>query len=214
MYRALCIVLIGLLCGYHSAMAQKRSSLAKSIDRILDAEQFSNAWWAARVVDLRSGKVVYQRNATRSFIPASNTKLYTTLSALEMLGPDFQYETQLYGSGEVIDGVLHGNLVVRGSGDPVIGGRFNDGDLTALFRQWADSLRAHGISRIDGDIIGDDDIFDDQPLGYGWSWDDEPYWYSAEISGLSFNDNCVDVAIEAQQDGMPGRVSWEPSNTD
>src|SRR5690606_14892761 len=58
------------------------------------------------------------------------------------------------------------------------------------------------------------DYFDDVLLGFGWSWDDEPYWYSAEVSALSFNDNTVDFSIAAQQPGMPGVVTWEPAGTD
>ena len=215
----LCLALTG-LCLVFSALRPLAAQpmqppLSASIEQILDDEAFANAWWAAWIMNLDTGELVYERNAARSFIPASNTKLYTTAAALDQLGPDFRYHTVVYADGPVVDGVLEGNLIVRGSGDPVIGGRFNDGDRTEVFRAWADSLRAAGITYVRGDLIGDDDVFDDQPLGYGWSWDDEPYWYSAEISGLSFNDNCVDVTIEAAQTpGAPGRVSWEPGGTD
>jgi len=212
--RILFFCVLFFLCGLSPVIAQPKSSLSDSIDRILDAEAFRNASWGVRIVDLSSGDIIYQHNARRSFVPASNAKLYTTLSALEQLGPDFRYQTLLYATGPVTDGILHGNLVVRGSGDPVIGGRFNNDDRTATFRAWADSIKNAGITQIQGDIIGDDDIFDDQPLGNGWSWDDEPYWYSAEISGLSYNDNCIDVSIQGQKNGMPGIVSWEPSQTD
>jgi D-alanyl-D-alanine carboxypeptidase/D-alanyl-D-alanine-endopeptidase (penicillin-binding protein 4) len=95
----------------------------------------------------------------------------------------------------------------------VIGGRFNDGDLTRTFRDWADSLKAAGIYRIEGDIVGDDNVFDDVPLGYSWAWDDEPFWYSAEISGLSFNDNCVDFSLVAARENQPAHLTWEPAMT-
>ena len=189
--------------------------LVEGINAVLDSAAFENAFWAVKIVNLPSGETVYERNAEKSFIPASNTKLYTTAAALDLLGPDYRYRTGLYTDGEIDrDGVLQGNVIVRGSGDPVIGGRFNGGDLTQVFRAWADSLRAAGITRIEGDIIGDDDVFDDLPLGYGWSWDDEPYWYSAEISGLSFNDNNVDFAIEGRDVRAPAQVQWEPFGTD
>ena len=213
------LVLLGLCLALAAAQplaAQPmQPPLTDAIEAILNDEAFANAWWAAWIVNLNTGELLYERNAGRSFIPASNTKLYTTAAALDQLGPDFRYHTYVFADGPVVDGVLEGNLIVRGAGDPVIGGRFNDGDRTEVFRAWADSLRAAGITYVRGDLIGDDDVFDDQPLGYGWSWDDEPYWYSAEISGLSFNDNCVDVTIEAAQTpGAPGNVSWEPGGTD
>ena len=217
---ALGLVLSVWLCPL-SASAQpagdtsaKRADLERSIDQALNDALLSNGWWGAMVVDLNSGAVLYQRNADRSFVPASNTKLYTTAAVLDQLGPSFRYRTEVFLDGPIVDGVLEGNVIVRGSGDPVIGGRFYNGDRTAIFRAWADSLRAAGITRINGDLVGDDDIFDDTPLGYGWSWDDETYWYAAEVSGLSYNDNNVDFAIEARREGQPARVSWEPFNTD
>lgn len=191
-----------------------RVQLERAIDATLDDEALTNGWWGVMVADVETGEVLYRRHADRSFVPASNTKLYTTAAALDLLGPDYRYATEVYVDGPVVAGVLEGNVIVRGSGDPVIGGRFNGGDRTEVFRAWADSLRARGITRIAGDLIGDDDVFDDTPLGRGWSWDDEPYWYAAEISGLSFNDNNVDFALEARTEGQPARVSWQPFNTD
>ena len=202
------------LPSYSQDAPRSSGDLQASIDRLLDVPQFENATWGVQVVNLLSGEVVYERNARKSFVPASNMKLYTSAAALNQLGPGFTYETRLYAFGSVVDSVLHGHLVVRGSGDPTIGGRYNDGDLTAAFRDWADSLRDHGIARINGDIVGDDDVFDDVGLGVGWSWDDETYWYSAEVGGLVFNDNCVDVTITGTSPGRAGDVTWAPDMTD
>ena len=214
----LCLTLCALLRPW-SLSAQPvnddaRAELVRAIDAALEAEALANGWWGAMVVDLESGEVLYRRHTERSFVPASTTKLYTTAAALDQLGPGYRYRTEVFIDGPVVDGVLEGNVIVRGSGDPAIGGRFNGGDRTAVFRAWADSLRTRGITRINGDLIGDDDVFDDTPLGYGWSWDDETYWYAAEISGLSFNDNNVDFTIEARREGQAARVSWQPFNTD
>lgn len=210
-----CILLYAPLALQAQPAPASLEGLRERIEAVLDSAAFQNAFWGVEIVDLESGETLYARNARKSFIPASNTKLYTTAAALDQLGPDYRYRTGLYTDGEVdAGGVLEGNLIVRGSGDPVIGGRFNGGDLTQTFRAWADSLRAAGITRINGDVVGDDDVFDDAPLGYGWSWDDEPYWYAAEISGLSFNDNNVDFAIEGQDVGAPAQVQWEPFRTD
>ncbi len=189
------------------------AALPSQLDAVLDRPAFSNAFWGALVVDAATGDTLYQRNAGKSFVPASNTKLYTTAAALDLLGADYTFVTRLYTQGSVSGGTLKGNLVVRGGGDPVIGGRFNGGDRTALFREWARQLKSQGITRITGDVVGDDDLFDDVPLGYGWNWDDETYWYSAQLSALSFNDNCVDVSIRGHRAGRPARVTWEPGNT-
>ncbi|MEM1092983.1 MAG: D-alanyl-D-alanine carboxypeptidase/D-alanyl-D-alanine-endopeptidase [Bacteroidota bacterium] len=213
--RPVLLILFVFVLASLQANAQRltQAQLTRQVDAIVADTAFANAWWAVHVVDPATGAVVYSHNADKSFIPASNTKLYTTYAALQALGPDFVYETPLYYSGTIQDGVLQGNLIVRGSGDPTIGGRFNDGDRTATFRAWADALKAMGIVRIEGDIIGDDDAFDDQALGYGWSWDDELFYYSAETGALSFNDNCVDFELKATDVGAPAAISWAPHNT-
>jgi len=79
-------------------------------------------------------------------------KLFTTAVALVKLGPDFKYKTNVYTDGEIKNGVLNGNLFVRGSGDPTISGRFNNGDVIKTFKDWADSLKNLGIKEINGDI--------------------------------------------------------------
>jgi D-alanyl-D-alanine carboxypeptidase/D-alanyl-D-alanine-endopeptidase (penicillin-binding protein 4) len=189
------------------------SEIGISIGEVLDRDEFRKAFWGAQVVDLATGQVIYQRNADRYFVPASNAKLYTSASALDQLGPDYQFVTRLFAYGEISDSTLHGDLVVVGSGDPTIGGRFTDGDRTLLFRSWADSLRAKGIFRIEGNIIGDDNLFDEQVLGPGWFWDDEVFAYSAQIGSLTFNENCIDIEARATEIGQPAALTWEPHQT-
>lgn len=205
------------------AEAQPRgdAALANSIRDIIHAEEFDNAFWGVTVVDLATGNVLVDENASKSFVPASNMKLYTTAAALDKLGPAYRYRTRLYVDGDIRDGVLHGNVIVRGAADPSIGthykaatGRWEEEvDATQLFRDWADSLQAAGISQITGDIIGDDDVVDDEPLGRGWSWDDETFYYAAQLGGLSFNDNVVHMHVEGRQSGEPAKIWWYPFNT-
>ena len=160
------------------------------------------------VVDVSSGEVHYARNAERSFIPASVTKLYTTAAVLDQLGPDYRYETRLYADGPVANSILQGNLVVRGAGDPTTG---TPGELhLAIFHAWADSLLARGVRQVQGDVIGDDDIFDDVLLGDSWSWDDLVYAYAAPVSGLTFHENVVDITVTPTHPGAPAQVTWTP----
>ncbi|MEM8486614.1 MAG: D-alanyl-D-alanine carboxypeptidase/D-alanyl-D-alanine-endopeptidase [Bacteroidota bacterium] len=215
-FAALYIVTIGaLLPGLSMAQpaTESREALQAAIHQLLNEDQYSNAIWGVKVVDLSTSDVLFARHTNKSMMPASNAKLYTTAAALDQLGPDFQYETTLYSDGNITDGILDGNLIVRGSGDPTIGDRYSDDDPTLIFRNWAKALKDLGIKQIAGDIIGDDDLFDDLSLGYGWSWDDEPYYYSAEISALTFYDNSIRFIIEGQQEGMPAKLRWDPFNT-
>ncbi|MEM0962934.1 MAG: D-alanyl-D-alanine carboxypeptidase/D-alanyl-D-alanine-endopeptidase [Bacteroidota bacterium] len=184
--------------------------LTSEVDRILDARAFDDAYWGAYIVNLDSGEVLYDRNGVRRFIPASNMKLLSTAAALDALGPSFRYQTRLYADGDIQDGTLQGNLVVRGAGDPTLGGRYADDDPLRTFRQWADSLRALGVRRITGDVIGDDDIFDNVHLGQGWQWDDLVWYYGAEISGLQFDEGTIHMRSRGTTPGQPARVTVEP----
>ena len=176
------------------------------LDSVLDARP--NVWWGSMVVDLASGDTLYMRNAERSFMPASVTKLYTTSAVLDQLGPDYRYVTMLYADGTIADQVLEGNLIVRGAGDPTTGAPGSNS--MDLFHAFADSLLALGIQEISGNLIGDDNIFDDTPLGRDWSWEDLPFGYAAQISGLTFHEGIVNVDAYPTAPGEPARLSVNP----
>ncbi len=188
--------------------------LTQTIADTIGTDTFDGALWGIHIVNLHSGTVLYSKNADHNFVPASNVKLLTSAAALEQLSPDYRYRTTVYADGPVENGTLKGNLIVRGSGDPTIGGYRQRKDPTEVFRRWADSLRAQGITHVAGNIVGDDRRFDDTPLGQGWSWSDITYAYAAEIGGLVFNENTVDLRVRGRRTGEPARVTWEPFETD
>ena len=184
-------------CGIHpSAVEQVPGPVAQlrnEINAVLQDPAFANAYWGVEIQSLKNGQYLYRRNVHKSFRPASNLKLFTTGTALVKLGPDFTYTTRVFRTGKVASGVLRGDLVIRGSGDPTITGRFHDGNMLAVFQDWADSLQFRGIRRIEGRVVGDDNAFAEEIMGEGWAWDYQSDWYAAQISALSFNDNCVDI---------------------
>lgn len=187
---------------------------AFQIDTMLNNAPFDMAHWGVKIIRANTGDVIYERNAHKMFMPASNMKLYTTSAALCLLGPDFTYHTTFWTDGTIdANGVLNGNVYVRGSGDPTWSWRFYDDNYDSLFIRFADSIKAHGISEINGSIVGDDNVFDDIPLGYSWSWDDEAYYYGAQISGLSFNENYIDYRLTPGRIGENAKISPYP-NTD
>jgi len=190
-------------------------TIRQAVTDTIEADRYSGAFWGIEVTNLETGRRLFRHNSDHLFTPASNTKLLTTAAALRRLRPSYRYETRIYVDGPVRNGVLRGNLIVRGSGDPTLGGYQQRRNPTAVFRDWADSLAAAGITRIDGAIIGDDDPFSDVPLGEGWSWNDVPYAYAAEINGLVFNTNAIDVEVRGgRRPGAPGRITWTPFKTD
>jgi serine-type D-Ala-D-Ala carboxypeptidase/endopeptidase (penicillin-binding protein 4) len=171
-----------------------------------------SALWAVQVQSFDTGEVLFERNAHTLVMPASNMKLVTMSVAAARLGWDFRFATQIATDGAIENGTLSGDLIVVGNGDPTISDR--GGDATRVFQSWADQLRALGITRISGRIVGDDDWFDDQPLGDGWAWDDLVYGYSTAGGALQFNEDVVKAIIKpGAAAGDPAIVTLEPAGS-
>ncbi len=196
--------------GAPAAAPAPAAGLAASLDSVFSDTSFAHAHWGVELRSLADDRVVYQRNSDRMFLPASNMKLVTGAAILEVLGPDYRYKTQIEASGPIQNGTLEGDLVVRGSGDPTFSIRLA-GDPRDIFRAWADSLRALGVTRISGGIVGVDEAFDDPALGSGWSWDDLDSSYAAGVTGLQFSEGVVDIqVIPGSNVGDPGIVILSP----
>ena len=155
---------------------------------------------------------LYLHRADEALLPASNMKLYTTAAALDRLGPDFQYTTSLYTDGTLLsDGTLNGNLILVGRGDPALSGRFFGDSVTYVFDRMAASLRARGVRRVSGRLIGDTSYFDDLLTGPGWESGNLLWWYGARVTALAFNDNVVTVLIRpGSRSGDAASVEFLP----
>jgi D-alanyl-D-alanine carboxypeptidase/D-alanyl-D-alanine-endopeptidase (penicillin-binding protein 4) len=167
------------------------AALQHDIDAILRQPGLEHGYWGVLVRSLRTGDTLYALNSRKLMMPASNMKIVTLAAAAERLGWDYTYRTQLFVAGEIASGVLRGDLIVVGSGDPSV----TDKEADELFGGWADRLKARGVGAIDGRIIGDDNAFEDNALGFGWSWDDLPDDYAAGVSALQFNENAVRITV-------------------
>jgi serine-type D-Ala-D-Ala carboxypeptidase/endopeptidase (penicillin-binding protein 4) len=184
---------------------------AFQIDNLLNDAPTQMGWWGIKVQYVNTGEVIYERNATKMFSPASNVKLFTTAAALCLLGPEYRYETDFVTNGTIENGILKGDLIIRGSGDPTWDERFHTDKYDSIMVHFVDLLKAQGITRINGDIIGDDNIFDDIPLGDGWMWDDERDSSSAQLSGLSFRRNYIDYKLTPNYSNIGSPVIIESS---
>jgi D-alanyl-D-alanine carboxypeptidase/D-alanyl-D-alanine-endopeptidase (penicillin-binding protein 4) len=168
-------------------------ALASDLDRIFAAPVMQQGLWGVQVTSLETGRVLYRLNARKLMMPASNMKIVTLAAAAETLGWDYRFKTRLETVAPIEDGALKGDLIVRGSGDPTINTRGNRAN--ALFDEWAAALKAAGITRIDGNIVGDASAFDRRRLGQGWSWDYLQYGYAAPIGALEFNEDIATLSI-------------------
>lgn len=181
------------------------------IETLLSDPEIASAHVGVHIENMQNQKIVYSQNSHKLFLPASNLKLVTTACALSLLGSDYQYATKLYSDGKIIDGTLHGNLYIRGYGDPTINEHHYKDNVTQVFQSWADTLKKMGIQKIHGQVIGDTTVLGNAEIGYGWEKDDLVYYYGARTSALSFNDNCVDVSISpASELGKPAIVTQKP----
>jgi serine-type D-Ala-D-Ala carboxypeptidase/endopeptidase (penicillin-binding protein 4) len=157
------------------------------------------------VVDAATSEVVVDMNGEKPMKPASNNKLLTTGAGLSLLGPGYRFVTEVLHTGTVRGDTLAGNLVVCGGGDPTISGRFETDkkNVTRALKDWADELTSKGIRRIKGNIIADATFFDRDSFLDSWYPAERAEWYEAEIWGLSFNDNCIDITWSGQN-RLPG----------
>jgi D-alanyl-D-alanine carboxypeptidase/D-alanyl-D-alanine-endopeptidase (penicillin-binding protein 4) len=182
---------------------QTPEELRSRISALLDQPQFAAARIGARIITY-DGSVIFDRDANKVFMPASNMKLYTTAAALDLLGPDYKIRTSVFASKRISrDGILRGDLILVGRGDPNLSSRFDGGridefrsaSMIPAIEAMADQIKAHGIKRIIGDVVGDDSYFASDALGSGWEWDDAQFYYGAEVSALTVNDNAVTVTV-------------------
>jgi D-alanyl-D-alanine carboxypeptidase/D-alanyl-D-alanine-endopeptidase (penicillin-binding protein 4) len=183
---------------------QPVAQLRSDLDAVLSGAVLARGTWGVLVRSMSSGDTLYAFNPLKLLMPASNMKIVTLAAAAERLGWNYAYETRVFAVGPIESGVLRGDLVVVGSGDPSIG--VADGSAARVFGAWADRLKELGIRAIDGRLVGDDRAFEDQTLGFGWSWDDLPDDYAAGVGALQFNENAVRVTVS------PGIAAGEPAS--
>ena len=170
-------------------------SLAFDLSSMI-AQAMRSGRWGAIVVSLSKGDTLFRRDADTQMQPASTMKLFTSAVALDRLGADGRLQTDVLRSGALsADGVLRGDLVLRGAGDPTLSARAADDSseppMTALARQIADA----GVRRVTGAIVGDASAFEDRRVPEGWRTRYLGASYAARVSALSFNENRLGVLV-------------------
>jgi D-alanyl-D-alanine carboxypeptidase/D-alanyl-D-alanine-endopeptidase (penicillin-binding protein 4) len=167
------------------------AALARDIDQLIDNSDSGKARWGVFVLSLKDGRILYSRDGDKLFTPASNMKIYTTAVALDLLGPDWRWRTSVYSLKQpTAEGVIDGDVVLYGRGAP-------DLDSTKLesLPALADQLQQRGVRRVRGKIIGDESYFRGEMYGAGWQWNDLQWYYGAQPSALSIDENAVEVTF-------------------
>jgi D-alanyl-D-alanine carboxypeptidase/D-alanyl-D-alanine-endopeptidase (penicillin-binding protein 4) len=164
-----------------------------------------------KIVSLNTGKVIYEQDADKYFMPASNMKNFTIATAMERLGPDFKFVTSVYAAAPPdANGVIRGDLRIYGRGDVSISTAFfgtSPTDPETYYKgidRLVEKIVAAGVKRIEGNIIGDESYFKGFYIPPTWEWDDLQWYYGAEVSALPINDNAVDITV------LPGAAVGSP----
>jgi len=187
-----------------AADKKKEKPLEHRIEAILADPEVARAEWGVEAVNLNTGKTIYSLNPDKLFTPASNTKLFTTATALALIGPDYKFHTTIETRGSIDKyGRLVGDLSLIGRGDPNLSGRTLPYSLRTERRlpplhvldELADQIVARGVKQVEGDIIADDSYFAYERYGEGWSQDDLVFEWGAPVSALTINDNVMFVSI-------------------
>ena len=180
-------------CSQAPNIYKTEGSLNNRINSLINASNLSTNL-GIKAISLKTGEVLFDLNSDALFNPASNNKIYTCLSALAILDTNYTFSTEVYIDGEY--------LYLVGGGDP-------DLSIDEL-----DSLASIISTQISGNkiLVLDDSIFDQKTYGEGWMWDEGSWWYAAQISALSVNDNCVDFIIDPGEVGQRAKISSYPES--
>jgi D-alanyl-D-alanine carboxypeptidase/D-alanyl-D-alanine-endopeptidase (penicillin-binding protein 4) len=180
------LIIALLVCVCNNAVVF--GNLARSINSIINKSLQQKVVFSIHVVEAKSSKTIYEYQGHKALIPASNMKIITTAAALEYLGPDYEYITEIF--------LADDTLVIIGSGDPLLGDSITDtqnGKTSGwIFDEIETALKSSNNENIKN-IIVDTSIFDDQLVHSSWPQKDLNHWYACEVSGLNFNSNCIEI---------------------
>lgn len=211
----LLVVLTLLFSFFTHAQNTSPSTLKQYIANLPYMDGMKHASIGVCVMDAATGSVIAQHDMNRSLLTASTMKLVTTATALGILGQEYRYKTILEYEGEIKDGVLYGNLYIKGAGDPSLGSdRFGAGNsANNVLTAWVNEIKKAGIKRIEGKIMGDATCFSAQNVPDHWVWQDLGNYYGAGPTGLCLNENLYKIHLKTgKKEGDPVTLlSWDES---
>jgi D-alanyl-D-alanine carboxypeptidase/D-alanyl-D-alanine-endopeptidase (penicillin-binding protein 4) len=192
------IWLVSLLFAAGNTLAQPlQQNLQSAFNRLQADSQCRYASVSLTVLDAKTGETVFAANPNMGMATASTLKTITTITAFNLLGKDFQYQTQFGYNGAIgADGTLNGDIIIKGAGDPTLGSwRYEGTHESQILTQMVTALQNAGIKKINGRIIGDDAVFGSQTIPPGWIWMDVGNYYGAGTSGLCWRENQFDIKL-------------------
>jgi len=190
------VLVLSMACSLCLAQTAAQQ-LSQSYARFTSDQQTKYAISSICVLDAKTGKQIFAKNENVGLATASTLKTITSITALSMLGKDFHYQTTLGYSGAIAaDGTLNGDLIIMGGGDPTLASwRYERSKEGLILSQWIAAIKAAGIKRIAGKVIGDDHLWGTEITPVGWTWQDIGNYYGAGPSALSWRENQFDIKL-------------------
>ncbi|GHU63053.1 peptidase M15 [Bacteroidia bacterium] len=199
-------ILFILFCSLFVVCEALFAQTPPALTKFLKKGNLSHAAISLKAVDLSNGQIFVSHNDNMALIPASNLKIVTTATALDVLGANFRYETHLFYSGSIKDSVLTGNVYVKGAGDPTLGSEFMNSEKEAFLKEWLAGIKKAGIKRISGDIVALDQLFGYEGVSSKWLLEDIGNYYASGVYGISVFDNMYRLYIRTTAPGNEIRI--------
>ena len=205
------ILLIGGMAGAQTL----QSRLQIAFNRLQADSQCKYASVSLTILDAKTGETVFTANPNMGMATASTLKTVTSITAFNILGKDFQYQTQFGYSGTIAtDGTLNGDLIIKGAGDPTLGSwRYSGHHENEILTQFVAVIQKAGIKKINGHVVGDDSVFGTQSIPNGWIWMDVGNYYGAGTSGLCWRENQFDIKLKTGPVNTPIGILRTVPNT-
>ena len=218
MKKKYCALLLGvsLLAGLSLKAQDNKQLFTNTFQKFVTSGNLPNGISAVTIMDNKTGQIVYENNGNLGLPTASTLKVITAITALDILGPSYTYKTQLYYTGEIDSlGVLRGDIIIQGSGDPTLGSaRYPDANEETLLNKWSYHIKNAGITAINGRIIGDDLFLNGMNMLNGWNWADMGNYYGAGISGLNWRENKIGIRFQPGAIGQATPINSFTANLD
>lgn len=177
-----------------------REKIQDAYYKFANLASLQNGQAAFTVMDNKTKEVIFESNGQKGMPTASTLKVITSITALDILGPNFTFSTSLYYSGDIDNqGVLHGNIIIEGGGDPSLASERYAEDEPALLHHWKQVIRDAGIKKIEGTIIGDDRLYNGYQAPGGYNWSDLGNYYGAGVSSLNWRENKIGINFTPQK---------------
>ena len=191
------------ICLQFLVFSQLLSGQEKALELLLSDSAMTNSSLSFCVLNLSNAETLIEYNSGKSLIPGSVLKLFTSVAALELLGPEYRFTTKIGYTGNLNkkDGRLDGNIIITGSGDPSLGSEYFYDHYRNFLSDWVTEIKKLGIKKIAGRIITDDSRYDYQPVPAKWLWEDAGNYYGAGTYGLSLFDNTIEIHFRTSGEG-------------